>query len=95
MKINEVTVEKASNGACLHQRLIEKVKPLFNEKNPKPSNEIFIECYDCHQVISHLSPPPPQPTPDNRIVSLVNAVTEIQKQIVNINNTLTKLANKP
>lgn len=95
MKINEITVENAPSGACLHQRLIEKVKPVFNEKNTKHSNEIFVECFDCHQVISHISQPPPEPTPDNRITALVNGVAEIQKQIVIINNTLTKLSNKP
>lgn len=92
MKIEELEEQVGPNGACLHQRLVEIEHSVFVKNKQYP--EKFIQCYDCRQILAHISSPPPQPSPDNRIGSLVIAVGEIKTQITNINNTLKTWSSK-
>jgi hypothetical protein len=92
MKIEELKEQTGRNGVCLHQRLVENKHSVFINNKEYP--EKFIQCYDCGQIIAHVSSPPPQPTPDIRIGALVTAVSEIKNQITNISNTLKNWSNK-
>jgi hypothetical protein len=78
---------------CKHPKLHVEIRAMvIGEKQIRGS---FIVCTDCNSVISYMPPTSPAPPQDNRIDKVAYDVSEIEKHIININNTLKAWAKKP